>query len=143
MNNDPNNSYDPIIKKNDNSRLPIADKRANFFMNLGDEEGGILKNLEDLKRVLYPQFKDQILLVDYDDLTRDTESTIEDIYEFLEIENYAHNFNNMKTPHEYNDIWGAKDHHTVKSNISREEYDLSKIFLPQTIKKYSGLEFWK
>jgi sulfotransferase len=144
--NDPSNAYDIEIRKTDRTKLPMADKRANYFMRIGtdgDAQNGILNSIENMKRVLYPQFKDNIMLVDYEDLMQDTASTIKAIYDFLEIEPYNHSLNNLSTPHAYNDTWGVKDHHEVKSSIKQEQYDLEKIFLPETIKKYSGLEFWK
>jgi sulfotransferase len=141
--NDPNNQYDNDIRKKYKDKTSMADKRARFFMELGDEENGILKGIENLKRVLYPEFKDNILLVDYDDLTNDTETSIRKIYEFLQIEHYTHTYTELSTPHKYEDFWGVKNHHVVKSTIAREDYDYSKIFSPETIKKYSGLEFWK
>lgn len=137
---DPKNAYDIEIRKTDRTKLPMADKRANYFMRIG---GGILDGIENMKRVLYPQFKDNIMLVDYEVLMQDTKRTIDAIYSFLEVKHYNHDLNNLSTPHTYNDTWGVKGHHEVKPSIKQEQYDLEKIFLPETIKKYSGLEFWK
>ena len=139
-------SYDIEIKKTDRTKLPMADKRANYFMKIGtdgDTPSGILNSIENMKRVLYPQFKDNIMLVDYGILMQDTKWTIDAIYDFLKIEHYESDLNNLSTPHTYNDTWGVKNHHTVKSSIEQEKYDLEKIFLPETIEKYSGLEFWR
>jgi sulfotransferase len=141
--NDKNNEYDKLIIKGDKSKRPIADKRADFFINISGEESGIKNSIEAMKRVLYPQFKDSILLVEYNDIVIKTKETIEKIYDFLGIEKFEHTFNSLKTTHEYNDVWGAKGHHEIKTEIQKEEYDLSKIFSDSVIKKYSGLEFWK
>jgi hypothetical protein len=140
---DPNNNHDKEIRKNYKDKRPMADRRAEFFMTLGDEKNGILNGIENLKRILYPEFKDNILLVDYDDLTQDTLNTIDQIYNFLGIEKFDHDFNNISNPNLHKDTWGIKDHHKVKPTIQREEDDYSKIFSKDTIKKYSGLEFWK
>jgi len=144
--NDPKNAYDIEIKRTDKTKLPMADKRANYFMRIGtdgDNPGGILNSIENMKRVLYPQFKDNIMLVDYEVLMQDTKWTIDAIYDFLEIKRYDHDLDNLSTPHAYNDTWGIKGHHEVKPSIKQEQYDLEKIFLPETIKRYSGLEFWR
>lgn len=140
---DPNNEYDKIIIKNDKSKRSIADKRADYFMSSAGEENGIVKSIENLKRILYPQFKNNIMLVDYDDLMSDTTGTINKVYKFLGIESFEHTFENMKTTHEYANVWGVKDHHEIKPTIQKEEYNLESIFSKQTIEKYSGLEFWK
>jgi len=141
--NDPSNSYDIKIMQKDKTRRPMADKRADYFMTIGNAESGIRSGIEGMKRILYPEFKNNIMLVDYDDLTANTEDTIDKIYKFLEIDNYNHKFNNLSTPHDYTDHWGIKDHHKVKKTIETESYVLEDIFSPSTIEKYSGLEFWK
>ena len=140
---DPKNNYDKEIKKDYKDKRPMADRRADYFMKMGDEKNGILEGIENMKRVLHPEFKDNILLVDYDDLTQETGETIDSIYNFLGIEKFNHDFNNITNPNPHTDHWGIKDHHKVKSTIVREDSDYSKIFSPETIKKYSGLEFWK
>jgi sulfotransferase len=141
--NDKSNEYDKLIMKGDKSKRAIADKRADYFMNVNNEENGIRNGIENMKRVLYPQFKDNIMLVDYNDLALNTPETIDKIYKFLGIDSFEHTFENMKTTHQYNDVWGVKGHHEIKPTIDKEEYDLTKIFSADTIKKYSGLEFWK
>jgi hypothetical protein len=140
---DKNNSYDKEILKNYKDKRPMADRRADHFFNLGDNKEGLMHSLENLKRVLYPEFKDNIMLVEYDDLTLKTEDTINNIYDFLGIDKFVHNYNQIPTSSQYTDHWGIKDHHKVKPTIQREEDDYSKIFSKDTIKKYSGLEFWK
>lgn len=140
---DKNNRYDKEILKNYKDKRQMADRRADHFFNLGGNEFGLMDSLENLKRVLYPEFKDNIMLVEYDNLTLKTEDTINDIYNFLGIEKFSHNYSQISTSNQYTDHWGIKDHHKVKPTIQREEYDYSKIFSKDTIRKYSGLEFWK
>jgi sulfotransferase len=96
-----------------------------------------------MTRILYPEFKDNILLVDYNNLTTNTEDTLEKVYTFLGIEPYEHVLDNLKTTHTYTDHWGVKGHHEIKPKVRKTEHDLGNIFLPSTIQKYSGLEFWK
>lgn len=141
---DPNNAYDKEILKRFKDKRPMADKRADFFFDLsGDGEHSIQTSIDNLKRILYPQFKDNILLVEYDDLTLNTDKTLEKIYNFLGIEKFDHYYDGIKSSDKYTDHWGIKNHHKVKDTIQRENDDYSKIFSSDTIKKYSGLEFWK
>lgn len=139
-NKDSNNTYDKEIHKQYKDKRSIADKRAQYFMTLAE---GLEHSIGLLKRILYPQFKDQILLVDYNDLTLKTSETIDSIYKFLDIPTFEHTYEGLTTPHKYNDTWGVKNHHVVKSAITRSEYVYSNIFSADTINKYSGLEFWK
>lgn len=141
--NDHQNKYDPEILKNNKSKISMSDKRAEYFMEIGGNENGIKNSLHNMTRVLHPEFKDSIMLVDYDNLTAEPEETIKSIYRFLDIPEFNHDFNNLSTPHEYTDHWGVKNHHKVKSRIQKEEYNLEEIFSPFIIERYSGLEFWK
>jgi sulfotransferase len=141
--NDPSNTYDIDIMKKDKTKRPMADKRADYFMAIGNSESGIRSGIEGMKRILHPQFKNNIMLVDYDELTLNTENTIDNIYEFLGIKNYEHNLNNIISPHVYTDEWGVKDHHKVKQTVDRERYVIEDIFSSSIINKYSNLEFWK
>ena len=140
---DNNNLFDKDVLKEQRGGIPMADKRARYFMSLGDGEGTILNAIQYMQRILMPEFKDKILLVEYDDLVGNTSDTINKIYDFLEIKHFNHTYNSLSTPHEYNDIWGAKNHHKIKETITYDEYDYTKIFIPDTIKRYSNLEFWR
>lgn len=140
---DPNNGYDPEIVKVDKTKRPMSDKRADYFMTMGGDENGIRNGIENLKRILSPQFKENIMLVDYDDLTNNTEEVVSKVYDFFEISYYKADLSNLSTPHTYSDHWGVKGHHRVKSKVERENYVLEDIFSSSIIKKYSGLEFWK
>ena len=141
--NDPENVYDKEVKRVVKSKVPMADKRARYFMEAVGDDNGIKKGIHNMTRVLYPEFKGKIMLVDYENLMTDTEKEIKSIYNFLGIEYFNADLSNLSTPHEYTDTWGVKNHHRVKKEISQEEYNLEEIFLPSTIKQYSNLEFWK
>lgn len=139
---DKNNAYDKEILKNYKDKRPIADRRADHFFNLGGIEG-LNGSLSNLQRVLYPEFKDNILLVEYDDLATNAEEVMNKIYAFLGIDKFEHSYTNLSTSHVYTDFWGIKNHHKIKPYIEKTEHDYSRIFSLQTIKKYSGLEFWR
>lgn len=139
---DINNIYDKEILKNYKDNRSMNDRRADYFFNLIGNNG-IVESLQNLKRFLNPDFKDKVMLVDYDNLTLQTEKTIDTVYNFLGIEKFNHYYGNIFTSDKYTDAWGIKDHHKVKPTIERENDDYSKIFSQETIKKYSGLEFWR
>lgn len=140
--NDKKNKYDLEIMKDDRTRRPMADKRADYFMKVGGSDDGIMANLDGMKHVAQFSTSD-LMLIDYDDLTSDINRVVEGVYNFLGIDHYNHNFDNIKNPHTFTDSWGVKDHHVVRPVVQRREYDIDQIFSPSTIKKYSGLEFWK
>lgn len=142
-NNDLNNKYDKEILIKDKTNRPMADKRADYFMTIGGAENGMYNDFENIKKFSHPSFKNNILLVDYDNLVTDTKNTINKVYDFLNIERYNHNYDNISNVHNHTDGWGIKNHHSVKKIVEKENYIWDDIFSPSTIKKYSGLEFWK
>jgi hypothetical protein len=68
-----------------------------------------------------------------------------EIYNFLEIKPFKHDFDNIydtfNIPSE--SVIGIYDLYKVHSKLEKEPIDSGKILLSETIKKYSGLEFWK
>lgn len=144
--NDKDNRYDKEILEQDKTDRKMADKRADRFMNFIGSVGDInVKStaIENLKRVLYPEFKDNILLVEYDDIVGSPIETVNKVYDFLGIDRYSHDLSNIKSDGNYTDAWGIKGHHKLKSELVKEEYDLTSIFSSDTIARYSGMEFWK
>lgn len=135
---DPINRHDQDMLKLDSSDRSMPDKRADYFMN-GNR---IIERIKNLKSFV-DSVPNNIMLVDYENLILNTDETINNIYDFLGIPYYNHYFTGLTTPHDYNDYWGVKNQHVVKSFIHREDYDLENIFSQETISKYSKLEFWE
>jgi sulfotransferase len=88
--------------------------------------------------------KEYFHIVEYEDLVNKTKNTIDGIYNFLELENYDHDFENIVniTP-EDDKIYGMQGLHDVRKLISRREINKEEILSPYVLNKYSGLEFWR
>ena len=64
--------------------------------------------------------RDNIHLIDYNDLINDPKKEINKIYEFLEIESYEHNFLNIENSCvEEDDMWGLKNLHQIRSSLQK------------------------
>lgn len=109
--------------------------------------GQIDKNLCSLSNLLQKQNKKYLHLIEYDDLVENTQSVIDDLYDFLEIPYFYHQFKNLKkfkvNDIEYDDSFYGCNLHDVKSHIKKSEYKVSDILPESVIKKYSGGEFWR
>ena len=83
--------------------------------------------------------------VDYDDLINNPKKEINKIYDFLEIKKYNHEFRNIKDISGISEdsITGIKNLHTIRPNLQKVSKRPEDVFLPETIKRYSGLEFWR
>jgi hypothetical protein len=110
------------------------------------EEEMIHKQLYSLKYLL--DNKLPFLLIEFDDLIKNTETVIDKIYSYLKIKKFKHN---LKTIEKYNfnkdiyndDILGAPLHNIKKNGIQRSNIDYRNILNEKVIKKYSNMEFWK
>jgi hypothetical protein len=66
-------------------------------------------------------FRSNIHLVDYNNLTNDPQKELEKIYNFLQIESFDHDFNNiLNTCAEEKDAaWGLENLHKIRSKLGR------------------------
>jgi len=106
------------------------------------------KCLFSLLNLLKEENRQYLYLLEYNDLIKYPEKSTKEIYNFLKIPYYKqHNFNSISQYQvnnlTYKDIEYVKDLHTVKPNISPPNYKLQDILTESTIKKYSGMEFWR
>ena len=85
---------------------------------------------------------DMIMLVEYESLCKKPESVMRELYEFIDKDYYAHDFNNVEYKNDVFDMaLNMKDLHTVRKQVSWEER-LS--ILPKSVwDKYGGKEFWR
>jgi len=67
----------------------------------------------------------EFFFIQYDDLLHDTNSTIDKIYEFCELESFKHDFNNIVNKHPENDeVYGMLGQHDVRPTISKRNIDI-------------------
>lgn len=67
-------------------------------------------------------FRENIHIVNYDDLIDQPQNTMNEVYNFLEIDSFDHDFNNIpETLNEDKDLngWGIKDLHKIRSKLER------------------------
>ena len=68
-----------------------------------------------------------------------------DLYEFLEIDHYEHNFKyiNFTSQSRDSDYYGVPDLHKVRKKISKKSVNPSDVLPDSIINKYGGMEFWR
>ncbi|WP_111980338.1 sulfotransferase family protein [Algibacillus agarilyticus] len=95
-----------------------------------------------LKEAFYGEHSDKILLVDYDLLAQHPEKAMKLIYQFLSLDEYKHNFNQIEYEEgEFDSLLGVKNLHTVKKKV--EFVPRRSIIPPDLFKKYSEMAFWQ
>lgn len=84
--------------------------------------------------VLYAKnnFSDKFIFISYDDLVLNTKKTMSNIYDYLKITNYEHQFEEIKNIYPENDIdgYGIPGLHDIRSTIEKNK---SKIILDKLI----------
>jgi len=118
------------------------EEKADMIM---DKDSYVYAMLYSVKYLLKSNFKNYIF-VEYNDLVNSPKDTLKKIYNFYEIEEYKHDFNNIKQFEvngiSYDDtMHGAEIHTLQEGDIKRREYQIE---VPQRIvDKYRNLEIWK
>lgn len=111
--------------------LDLTDEnRCEFLLSpagiCGKSSASIFSGLE--------KFKENILLVDYNRLVRDPDSTMKDIYKFLGEKYYKHDFNKITNINREKDkeIYGLDNLHHIRSKLEKTSPD-PKDILPKSI----------
>jgi hypothetical protein len=86
------------------------------------------------------------LLIKYDDLVNSTEDKIKEIYNFFDIPDFKHSFENIQqftySGIKYNDSPLEANLHTIRSTIKKENYNVKEYLPKDIIKRYEGWDFF-
>ena len=117
------------------------DNRCQYLMS---DNGIVEQALWAQSQAFIRNETDHLLMVEYDDIVNTPQETMDRIYNFLEIDGYKHDFNNVKNNHrESEKQWNLKDMHHVRNKvqkISKKPEDVLSSFI---LNKYSKMEYWK
>jgi sulfotransferase len=121
---------------------PLADRRADWLMGYDKD---IPLCLHFMKNAMYEQHRNMFHFVDYDDFIANPQQEIEKIYGFLQIEPYTHQFDNIINTEgiKENSLLNIKNLHTIRPSLNKQSRKPEDVFQPQTIARYSNLEFWR
>lgn len=100
-----------------------------------------------LKNLLKEENKKYLHIVEYKKLITSTEETIDEIYNFLNIPKFNHNYRKISQFNvnqiKYNDNVFESDLHIIKQTIEPPNYKPEDILPKFLIEKYSNKEFWR
>lgn len=98
-------------------------------------------------RNAYKKYPECIHLIEYDDLIDNKEDTIKKIYDFLELDHFDHQYDNIKNVTKEDDFgaWKVKNLHKVNPKLERVAKDPKEILGEGIYNKYNrmNLEFWR
>jgi sulfotransferase len=89
---------------------------------------------------LLKNHKDRVHVVWFDDLIEDPQNTLNNIYEFLEIDTYKNNFNNIKEVDKHDDLsgYGMVGLHDVQKKLVKPKTKPEDYLSDYVIKKYGN-----
>ena len=124
-----------------------VEEKCDMLMN---KDGQIVKELIGIKHLIDQQPKEIYHIVKFNDLVKDTENTIDGVYNFLSIPKFKHDFNNISqfkiNDMGYDDTIVGNGLHTLTTGaISnyKEKYDAYSIIPKTIIEKYKQCNFWE
>lgn len=134
-----------FIDKNliDNGATVDDENRCNYLMS----DDGIVEQAlwAQSQAFIRGDDKKYLLIVEYNDLIEDPEGTMRRVYNFLEVDYYEHDFNNIENKHRELDteVFSLKDMHHVRKKVEKISKKPEDIFTPHILNKYRKLEYWK
>jgi hypothetical protein len=122
--------------------LSETDNMCEYLMR---PKGSLDSSLTSISTLCNPENKNNIHIVEYDDLVEKPKEVMKNIYSFLELEPFIHNFNNIEKKEIDNDVLlgFSKDLHKVRKKLSKQSLKPEEVLSPYIINKYSGMEFWR
>lgn len=93
---------------------------------------------------LIKNHRDKVYLVWFDDLLDSPQATMNAIYDFLGLDRFDHNFNNIKAVDNHDDLsgYGMLGLHNVNKKLARPKTDPSELLSDYVIQKYgNALDF--
>ena len=85
-----------------------------------------------------------LLFVEYNDLVNDTRHTMRRIYDFLEVDYYENDLDNVINTHREDEgQWKLSDMHEVRRKVQKTSKTPEEVLSPRILNKYKNLEYWK
>ena len=97
-----------------------------------------------LKDAMHRGYGDRLHFVEFDDLTHNPKHKMEEVYSFLGLAPFNHNFQSVEQyTHEDDSVHGGLDLHTIRKEVRPVQDDSAAILGAEIVTQYSGAEFWR
>jgi len=138
----PNNYIDRFMKEESFRALSyrhIDDARCDWLMR---PYGQIDENLSSINYLL--KMPNITHVIKYEDLSNNPQKVMNSLYNFYELDNFNHDFDNVKTYEKIDDetIYGIPTMHKIRSKVEKSDTDYKNVLSDYVIKKYgNALDF--
>lgn len=122
--------------------LTEEENKCDFLMRPG---GDIDRILMTYGEIIKPENKGVFHIVEYNKLIDDPVQTMKNIYNFIEVENYNHDYKNINNIHNYFEerIGAPKNLHEIRKTLEKPSTKPEDILSDYILSKYSKLDFYK
>jgi sulfotransferase len=129
------------IEQNNYEKSLTIKGRCELWSEAGQPLGSAFNRLKD---ALDRGLRDRMYIMEFDDLTSHPKETMQNIYNFLGLKYYEHNFNNIQqyTKEDDDNIHRIKGLHTIREKVEPVPLK-SHIILGDVANQYKGFEFWR
>jgi sulfotransferase len=122
-------SFEKLYRKSKDTLQPNSDKKNYFSNQTVEGRARTLMQPNNVVGVAYNRikdavargFRDRMLFIDYDRFTQKPDLVIREIYEFLNLAPFTHDFENVEQVTKEDDsIYGYKNLHTIRPKIESQ-----------------------
>ena len=129
-------------EKSNMFKWQTVEDRANLWMNSEQPVGIAYNRLRDA--MMNRGLADRIHLVEFEHLTQYPEHTMRTVYEFLEMEPFEHDFDNVaQSTHEDDHEHGIPGLHIIRNKIQPVSSNALEVLGEETYEKYRNAQFWR
>jgi sulfotransferase len=134
------NFIDEMLVK---TNIPLTDD--NRCQLLASSDGIVGQSYNGIKQALLQGHQDSIHFVEYDDLVSDPHETMKKLYDFLEEEQFSHDFENLENGNQQEDasVYGFADMHDVRKQLGKTSPDPKEILSDSILEACRNAEFWR
>ena len=121
------------------NNFQTVEDRCKVWLKTDQPVGNAYNKVKD---ALQRGFGDRMHFVFFDELTNNPKQTMQEIYQFLGEDYYAHDFNNVEQSTQEDDFFhGFKDLHTIRKKVAPVGSNWKEVLGP-TAEQYGSLNFW-
>jgi sulfotransferase len=134
--NNPKNIFMQAAKKHNYPSLSYREEEdalCDHFMEFSFER------LIAIYAVLKRDYKDNVVLINYADLIKDTQSIMDNIYSSIGASPFTNDLSNIKDAEEPDDTYFGAELHKVSSSITKSRTSYEDILSPYVIQRYGHL----
>lgn len=130
------------IEQNDYFKAQTVEGRCEILATSSQPVGLAYNRVKD---AISRGYKNKLFFLEFDELTQQPAQTMQKVYEYLELSNFEHNFNNIEqyTKEDDEGVHRIPDLHKIRPKVLPLNHDSLQILGPSISEKYSNLELWR